>query len=484
MLNKLSRYVALIVLVLLVAPSELALGQSGEIPITTPSEDARSLFLQGRDKFENIEFVAAAGFFDKAIEKDPNFALAHFYRAQSGGGTAVFQKHLNKAVELAAKSSSGERLMILGVKANADGDRATFKKNLDELVKTFPNDARVRNMMAIYYAGEGDTKTSIEWYRKATEADLKFASAYNSLGYAYKTMGNYAEAEAAFKKYMELAPNSPNPPDSYAELLLKMGRFDESIRYYRMAYEKDPSFTGPLGGVGFNYMHKGEFAKARESFEEQHQKSTQVNAKLAALANIVYSYLHEWDIPGALKAADRHRAFAEKENPPTAIFANVVAGWINVESGNPEGAKGHLDAARKLNETVALSASAKAANQVNLNILECYILMRANDLAGAKMQAEKCRMMVEKRNIPFEKRLLNFTLGDLECELGNHAKALEHLDQGPIDNPGVMFSKARTYERMGDKAKAMEWYKTAANWNWTGLQYALVRARAMKKTTM
>ena len=49
---------------------------------------------------------------------------------------------------------------------------------------------------------------------------------------------------------------------------------------------------------------KGEFAKARESFEEQHQKSMQVNGKLTALANLVYSSLHEWDIPGALNAAD------------------------------------------------------------------------------------------------------------------------------------------------------------------------------------
>ena len=481
MLNKSLHCGAFIALLLLVVPSSAALGQTGEIPVTTTSEVARSLFLQARDKFENVELVAASALLDQAIEKDPNFALVHLYRAQSGGGTAVFQKHISKAVELAEKASPGERLLILATKANIDGDRATFKKHLDELIKAFPNDKRVRSTMAVYYAGEGNTKAMAEWYQKATQADPNYAPAYNLLGYAYKTLGNYGEAEAAFKKYMELEPNRPNPPDSYAELLLKMGRFDESIQYYRMAYEKDPSFSGSLGGVGFNYIHKGEFAKARESFEEQHKKSTQVNGKLAALVNIVYSYLHEWDIPGALKATERYRVFAEKENPPTAIFANAVAGWINVESGNPDGAKEHIDAARKLNETVAPTPAARSANDVNLNILECYILLRSNDLPGAKRQAEKCRMAIEKRNIPSEKHALHLTLGDLECELGNHANALEHLDQGPVDNPGVMFAKGRTYERMGDKAKATEWYKKAANWNWTGLQYALVRARAMKK---
>ena len=39
---------------------------------------------------------------------------------------------------------------------------------------------------------------------------------------------NYADAEKAFQKYIELIPKDPNPYDSYAELLLKMGRFDDS----------------------------------------------------------------------------------------------------------------------------------------------------------------------------------------------------------------------------------------------------------------
>ena len=43
------------------------------------------------------------------------------------------------------------------------------------------------------------------------------------LGYAYRQQEDYANAEQSFKKYIELIPNDPNPYDSYAELLLKMG---------------------------------------------------------------------------------------------------------------------------------------------------------------------------------------------------------------------------------------------------------------------
>jgi len=446
---------------LFLLPAVSAFGQGGEIAITTSSDEARKLFVEGRNKFENVELAAAADLFDQAIQKEPNFAMAYFYRSQSGGGFEAFRKNIDKAVGLADKVSPGERLMILGVKANFDGNDVQFKKNADELLKMFPNDKRARMLMANYYGGEGDTESAAEWYRKSIEADPNFAPAYNFLGYSYKILGDYKNAEETFKKYTELAPNSANPADSYAELLLKMGRFDEAIEWYQKALSKDPGFTGAHGGVGFGYIHKGNFTKARESFEEQYKRSTQINGKLGALSNIVYSYLHEWDIPGALKATERFRALAEKENPLGVITSYVVSSYINLESGNTAEAQKQLDLARKSNETTSLTPAAKSANEVNLGLLQCYILMRGKDLAGARKQAGECTKMVEGRKITAEHRNLNLMLGNLECELGNHDKALEHLDNSPNDNPYVMFSRAVAYERKGDHAKALDAWRRA-----------------------
>ena len=63
------------------------------------------------------------------------------------------------------------------------------------------------------------------------------------LGYAYRQAGDYANAEQAFKKYIELIPSDPNPYDSYAELLLKMGKFNESVEQYRKALSIDSNFV-------------------------------------------------------------------------------------------------------------------------------------------------------------------------------------------------------------------------------------------------
>ena len=77
------KYGLLILVVFMTVPVTL-LAQNKEVPITTSSKEALNYFLDGRDKFDNNEFVAAASLFDKAIQTDPNFAIAYYYRAQVG----------------------------------------------------------------------------------------------------------------------------------------------------------------------------------------------------------------------------------------------------------------------------------------------------------------------------------------------------------------------------------------------------------------
>jgi tetratricopeptide (TPR) repeat protein len=65
---------------------------------------------------------------------------------------------------------------------------------------------------------------------------------------------------------MALRPGSPNPYDSCAELLMKMGRYDNSIAQYQKALGKDPQFSGARAGIGHYDVFKGDFAKGRQSY--------------------------------------------------------------------------------------------------------------------------------------------------------------------------------------------------------------------------
>lgn len=184
---------------------------SGQIPVTTTSEQARAEFLEGRSLQERLLVQDSIQHFDKALTLDPNFALAELLRANASTNGKDFLEHLNRAVALADKASKGERLLILATQAGVTGDAAKQKQYLDELVATHPRDERAHFNLGGYYFGQQDYAAAITHYKKATELAPDYSPAYNILGYAYRQRADYANAEAAFKKYIELIPKDPNP---------------------------------------------------------------------------------------------------------------------------------------------------------------------------------------------------------------------------------------------------------------------------------
>ena len=113
------------------------------------------------------------------------------------------------------------------------------------------------------YFGRQEYETAIKHFVKATTINPSFSQPYNQLGYAYRFLEKFGEAETAFKKYVELIPGDPNPYDSYAELLMKMGRFDESIKMYEKALAVDPNFVASYVGIGNNHLAHGRPEQAR-----------------------------------------------------------------------------------------------------------------------------------------------------------------------------------------------------------------------------
>lgn len=208
---------------------------SGKIAITTSSEEARKEFLAGRDLSEKLRITDSIAHFDKALALDPNFALAELSRANVSPTAKEFFEHLKKAVALADKASDGERMLIQANDAAANANPTKQKEILDKLVAAYPNDERAHFTLGGYYFGQQDFAQAITHYKRATELAPDYSTAFNILGYAYRQNEQYTDAENAFKKYIELIPNDPNPYDSYAELLLKMGRFDEAITQYNKA---------------------------------------------------------------------------------------------------------------------------------------------------------------------------------------------------------------------------------------------------------
>ena len=140
--------------------------ESGKIPITTTSDDARKEFLQGRDLAEKLLIQDSIQHFDKAISLDPKFALAELNRANVSPTGKEFFEHLKKAVSLSDKASNGEKLLVLGNEAGANGNPSKQKEYLEQLIAAYPNDERGHFNLGGYYFGQQEMTQASSTTRK------------------------------------------------------------------------------------------------------------------------------------------------------------------------------------------------------------------------------------------------------------------------------------------------------------------------------
>jgi tetratricopeptide (TPR) repeat protein len=471
-----------ILVVYMIVPINLQ-AQSKEVLVTTSSKEALKFFLDGRDKFENNEFNAAASLFDKAIQTDPSFAMAYLYRAQSGGGYNVYRQNLDKAISLIGKVSEGEKLEIQYNQAYADGNGQKQKELFDKLLVSFPTDKRVQAGAGMYYFGINDFSNALKHFSKAAELDKNYSSTYNMIGYCQSSLNNYQEAEKAFQTYIKLVPDRGNPYDSYGELLLKMGKYDESIAQYKKAFEKDPAnFVSSLGGIGDNYIFKGDYETARKYYQDYFDKAPTTIGKLTALYLKAASYVHEGKIENAIKTFDESRVLAEKENLiPSVINSYRNQCYILAETGNQGEALKCYDKAIDL----IGKSNLQEADKENLNtswiMSHLYLLTVNGELDKASAEAEKCRQKVESRKNPGEEIGLNSLMGFLESKKGNYDKAIEYFSKGGPENPWIWYNTAIAYNKKGNRQNALKLFEKITKWNVNSLDLALVRRRAVEE---
>lgn len=464
-----------------VAPLDL-LAQTKEIPVTSKSKEALDFFVKGRDKIENLELPAAATLLDKAIQADPDFALAYLYRAQSGGGFNVFRQNLDKAVSLSDKVSPGEKLLISFSQAQADGNSEKQKEVLDQILSSYPSDKRVEEIAGEYYYGINDFTNALAHFNKATGLDKNFAPVYNMIGYCQSALNNFPEAEKAFQTYISLVPGNPNPYDSYGELLLKLGKYDESIAQYNKALEKDPSFTTSLAGIGNNYVFKGDLDAARKYYQDYYDKSVTTPGKLDAIFLKAVTYIHEGNTEQAEKTFDEYRALAEKENLPTNIInAYAFQGFTATEGGKPADGMKYFEKAEDLISKSNLPTATIENLTTRAMLWRFYSLTSSNDLDKAQTQYNLVKTRVESRKNPNEEMFLNTLLGLYEIKKGDYDKAVENLSKADIQDPFTLYLTAVAYSKMGDKKNSEKIYDKVTKWNVNSINLAFVRNHAMEE---
>jgi tetratricopeptide (TPR) repeat protein len=307
-----------------------------------------------------------------------------------------------------------------------------------------------------------------------------FAPAYNQLGYALRDSQRNKEAEAAFRKYIELIPNEPNPYDSLAELLMKMGRFDESIESYGKAVSLNAHFFSAYRGIAANLMYQDKHKEALAELQKEYDLALDDGDRQGALWNMVICYVDEGKFPEALEKISKISSLDEARGDKSGLAGDATArGYLLWNEGKAEEAKAEY--ARSLEFEKQSSVPDTAKKNFELENLGNLALVDSakKDFEKAKKESDIRMSGFEALNNPNQVRASHELLGIIALDQKSYDEAISQLTQADPQSPYVMFQLAKAYAGKMDAGKAAEYYRKAANANTLpDLQYALVRKQA------
>jgi tetratricopeptide (TPR) repeat protein len=248
---------------------QLSSDQDKEIGvITTPYDEAYRLYRQGRELFARREWKASIPLMERAIEIDPNFAMA--YRSigsayfNMGGNQDKGKEYLGKALEKSDRLSFKERRVI---KAHyyyyVENDWQRAMSIWQELVEIYPEDNLINHSIAVQYADRRDFEYAIRHYEVCRKNRTEMKGTYDSLAYNYMALGEYEKAREAYWDYIDRFGDDAEIRFLLAVTYICEGRIDDAIPDAKKAIEMNPKqFT-----MGIIDHLKGNFEAAEKDYE-------------------------------------------------------------------------------------------------------------------------------------------------------------------------------------------------------------------------
>ncbi|HEX8267702.1 MAG TPA: winged helix-turn-helix domain-containing protein [Pyrinomonadaceae bacterium] len=212
----------------------------------TQNAEAYQLYLLGRFHFakRTREGISKSiEYFNQAIEKDSNYALAY-----AGLG--------------AAYSTSGWNDFLAPHEA--------YPKAKEAIGKALQLDDSIAEAHAV----SGNIKRGYDWdlagaenaYRRALELDPNNPTTYQWYGLNMAFVGRHDDSVALLKRAQELDPISMIINKSLGDVLSFARRFDEAIEQYHRVLELDPNFPNVHRELGTCYYYKNMHDKAFEDW--------------------------------------------------------------------------------------------------------------------------------------------------------------------------------------------------------------------------
>jgi eukaryotic-like serine/threonine-protein kinase len=172
--------------------------------VTTSSLPALQAYSQGMKAFGEKGGTAPIPFFKRAIELDPNFAIAYTALGvaySNLGESSLATENLRKGFGLRERTSESERYLISSLYYDLGTEElAKALEVYEEWTRAYPRDFIPLNNLGASYLYLGQYDRAIPYLNKSLHLDPDPGTSYAGLSSAYLSLGRLAEAKEVYER--------------------------------------------------------------------------------------------------------------------------------------------------------------------------------------------------------------------------------------------------------------------------------------------
>jgi serine/threonine protein kinase/uncharacterized protein HemY len=265
-----------------------------------PTENltAYDYYLRGREyyvRYRKQDNERAIGLFKKALEFDPDFALAY-----SGLGDSYGQRTwkfgfpytwLEASIEaseraIALNPDLSEAYKALGLAYLGKGwNRKSIKAN-QKAIELNPNNVQATGNMGWTYLRKGEFEKAMPWVKKMLALDPTLPYSYYTMGTLYSYLDDYAKAEQWLNKALDLQPDFPDVISGLIMYYLGQGEHQQAVEHSQKLLAMVPDGFLALNSAGLVELFSGNYEQAQQYY----QKSIEIRSTYENLTDLGYVY--------------------------------------------------------------------------------------------------------------------------------------------------------------------------------------------------
>ena len=423
---------------------------------TTSSLEALKSYTLGDQRHVVNDELGAATFYKRAIELDPNFAMAYARLAvvySNFGQMSVSKPYLDKAFELKDRTSEPERLYITAHYYADNGQLEKGQAAYELFKQTYPREITPYINMGVTFYQLGEFDKALAIGQEAIRIEPDEARGYNDAAQGYLGLNRPGEGKAVLLAGLQRNSGFVWAHDVLANIAYAQGDLAEMEKQETFLHDQ------PDLELNLNTRHgdiaaaHGQIQKAREFYEKGRQVAQRLQLKdseATFLGSEAYALVMFGDAKQAVEICNAALALA-----PSYSARGYIAQALAFAGENKKTLElAALDAHDRPDDTViqAVYVPVKQAT-VGLNTGDAK---KALELMKPALQYDKATTISL-----YVRGLAYLKAGDGASAAGEFQKVLALSNYAPTDLL-ITFARlgmARAYALQGDTAKAKSAYQ-------------------------